>query len=1385
MPSPEVDVLTRGFRTTLPVLVLVLVLVTPMLPLPAAAQTTSGTDDGDADVLQDGVTYEWWNDGWHMRVPVHLEPRFPDAVVEGRFADTRGIPDLTVSVEVDFTEAIRRSADDPDRSWPQDVSGALNSFTFDEDSVRVVEYDRGSGTIKQQPDRSTLVPSIFTPTLLENPENRNDRFDPHANAVGTVTWTVNGEFNTDRLYFVYFDIEENGDKPEPDTSAENLGDLNGLYWIRRGTDIYGYAPWDPSSSGTGSQPQIDVYGLYDDTAVQIYRYTHSGLEPTALKRCTSSSVGACVDANDEQTLGDVTEAPTFEVQPMGDSSDTLTVRVKADQPFHFYVRADKPVYTALRPTPSSLKDCPHGLFYPSEDGGLVGTQYRFRSLQRPDVGVCKANLDVNVIATQERARVNAGWSNGGESFVLGPGEAKHLRIPAGSPVFMSSTTPIAVAQAGTRDNMGVQVPSAYGSPVGDTFYSPLYYGFRAWASGEEPVEVQAYNTADASVSSTKVVAPAPHDPWLLDMHDFNTWSSSWGNTFGLIGDGDFSVVLDPDQGVVPWGGVQGTTFEVPMRGTADDNHRMVVYPAFDRTHVMVRDTDTGEIVFNETINRHRFLEEDRGGSGYLFPGPGAYRVESSKPVFVYTVSPNFSDGNGRTSTYFSSATRSPVYHVGEGEFHGNLIRWGKSLRTLTLAPGEDRRIGLDVTNLGRSVGKGNLPDDVVLQLNSSREWPVTLSSTFEAGVETFETRRVTLVIEVPEEAETGQTLQVNLTATSQGNPEMTAESELQVAVRTRHSVDTVFRANNLKSIERLVESGESTTYAILVNNTGTGDDAFKFTVSDCSRFGYDTRVEAADGSVLATPDTSEGSVAIPRNEERVVFLNVTSTGDSSLGFGCEAAVQAISVKDNSARSQVVATTVPDLNTEFSIRAQQTSLPILPGENATFQVEVVNEGDDTVVTMGTSPLRLPGWSVTPEPESFLLRANGTRNAQGEPGDVRVVNVTLTAGDDAPVGEIMDLGITATSSTSSGTSAEAGTRVRAVVGNNFTLDLRGVQPRSLLPGDDFTYRFTASNAANGPFDLRMNVTGLPPGWSFDKTTPLATRRLDTGDAVSVAGDLQVPSGAESGAYNVTFSFFMETPDGERGLHQFNATIQVARRANLQVTPPSDLTLVPPGSGTRVPLNVTNVGNVDLSSRLTLDVPDGWSATFLNRSRSTVNLAPGETIEVDVLLEAPASMGSSSVVWTVDADLPLGESKSFDLAANWIKRDLRIEEVRSITRDLTPGEPGRLAVTVVNDGNVPANGVDLAILVDGEVVRNLTLESLPPGETRLFQIPWTVVEVQDNLTVALDHRNEFVETDETNNAKVVELPSEANVPGPGFLLLVLTAAVGAVVTRRWRRW
>ena len=143
-----------------------------------------GTSPKISAEYQPSLKYDWWNIDWTYRFPIEIN------------STNINRTDYSVNTQINFTSIL------------EDLS--LTSETFDQNSVRVVEYDNAGAEIiandSYSDSQQYLLHSRFIP--------EKDVFDANNNATGRLWFTIPEliEVNCTRVVMVYFDILINGPK---------------------------------------------------------------------------------------------------------------------------------------------------------------------------------------------------------------------------------------------------------------------------------------------------------------------------------------------------------------------------------------------------------------------------------------------------------------------------------------------------------------------------------------------------------------------------------------------------------------------------------------------------------------------------------------------------------------------------------------------------------------------------------------------------------------------------------------------------------------------------------------------------------------------------------------------------------------------------------------------------------------------------------------------------------------------------------------------------------------------------------------------------------------------------------------------------------------------
>jgi uncharacterized membrane protein len=157
--------------------------------------------------------FAWWNISWKYRFEIEINSTDYDRT------------DFPIEYKINFTDL-------------------LPSWTFDENSIRVVEYSTSGSMFGE-------VPSQF---------DKNEDYDSSANAAGTLVFSLNGttEANTNRIYFVYYDTVENGVKDAANYPTSLTYDRDGQQFSVNNTLL---SFWVDTARGENTSGLIRVRGI--------------------------------------------------------------------------------------------------------------------------------------------------------------------------------------------------------------------------------------------------------------------------------------------------------------------------------------------------------------------------------------------------------------------------------------------------------------------------------------------------------------------------------------------------------------------------------------------------------------------------------------------------------------------------------------------------------------------------------------------------------------------------------------------------------------------------------------------------------------------------------------------------------------------------------------------------------------------------------------------------------------------------------------------------------------------------------------------------------------------------------------------------------------------
>jgi uncharacterized membrane protein len=1096
----------------------------------------------------------------------------------------------------------------------------------------------------------------------------------------------------------------------------------------------------------------------------------------------------------------------------------LEIPIQKGDPFYFKFEATRPVYLAYAPVglPAGTVNIgdTHSLFYPSMDGNLVGKRFLVYSISGHDHvtdspycakypgGSCE--LQTQLFAFERAANVQATCVSCGAaatpvSFTIprqsiysptplpesvGPVATGNLPFGLGAVTLVTSDAPIAIhAQGRGKLAAGYQAVSQYGGPTGRLLVGSSSVDFDVVGAAAGTVTAYEYVDPSQRITGNFKAGAGGHFYYNDESHQNDA------RLYGFLSSGPKISTVIGDKGLFPLGGPGGKAFEaVVQRQHKTDGAstiavtgvRAFVFSIFNDTRVTVFNYTSGDILANRTIGQNTVLLNKAGSGSPLMPN-GDYRITSTKPVFVYRMY----EQEGGYHGFYPGRLEPPIYDSGPAEFFGYLLSWTDDTRfiTNTLKPGESAVFNFVVQNLARDVNLTGISDGIGLSVAVDRAgWKTSLGAAILENVSYLEKREVPVVLEVPSNASTGDSATLTVTARSLGNPNMTDKAQGLGTVQTKYEFEMKFVSNGKKEIARVIAAGATTSYAISVKNTGTGDDLLTFSTTRGERLGFNSTLQSPTGEAL-TDAFGKPAITMPLavGEEKIIFFNVTAPNtDQPIPF--TATIQGISENDASKVDQVAASTLINVESRIKVEVDGPSRNVVPRGVAVFPVKIVNLGAATTVKMTFSGAFPAGWSANLSDAQFPLEGQGKLDPLGNRLDVKIVNFTMKAPDEVAVGKIVQSKVVATSQLEAlnATLPSDFAVVEAVAANNFTSDIIAPPGKNLLPGERISYEMQVKSLANGAFTLDINPAGLPTGWRYLGREPKDPQLMLPGESRLFKAEFEMVRNAKPGSYNVSIGLTMRDEIlGTLNQTTLNFTAVVKRLEVLNVTQEEQGILVSPGNTRRVGLLVENTGNVNVTTTLGIKTPPSWEAFFQDPLDGKISLEPGESLAVNVTVRSPETFTASSPPFAITAQLPDGEGL-YPFAVTQIQYDLEIVEVDAPDR-LVPDEPVTFTLRVANHGTAPATGVLMEMEVDGVRVRNATIESLPPDETRTVQLPWTPTSQAKLARFTVDPTNAYRETDEENNAVEAGLSSLYRTPGPEILALFAAALAGAIGRRR----
>jgi len=209
---------------------------------------------------------------------------------------------------------------------------------------------------------------------------------------------------------------------------------------------------------------------------------------------------------------------------------------------------------------------------------------------------------------------------------------------------------------------------------------------------------------------------------------------------------------------------------------------------------------------------------------------------------------------------------------------------------------------------------------------------------------------------------------------------LTAQS---VALTAYDDTDPATFPSPLENTAHTIGPASTTTYLLLVKNTGSANDTFRIDATPVSGAGWSVQVGG--------PQVLDRTVTLAPQESKIVTVTVGSPGGAANGASSIFQVVAVSTIDASAKSAPIiltSTITTEVRRDVGVIIPASTMSVLPGIEQRIPVYVWNRGTRVAnISLEVRQTPVIGWSVT--------------LAQGDLGLGRVVMSSVPAGSIAGV------------------------------------------------------------------------------------------------------------------------------------------------------------------------------------------------------------------------------------------------------------------------------------------------------------------------------------------------------------------------------------------------
>lgn len=318
------------------------------------------------------------------------------------------------------------------------------------------------------------------------------------------------------------------------------------------------------------------------------------------------------------------------------------------------------------------------------------------------------------------------------------------------------------------------------------------------------------------------------------------------------------------------------------------------------------------------------------------------------------------------------------------------------------------------------------------------------------------------------------------------------------------------------------EPGESVSFTLQVENTGTNQDSYSFVVT-----GIDESIFEDDPIVDTSP------VSVNNIGSSTARITITDEKNKALVGTYEISIMTSSKTETGVNQEITLFIIIEPSAEVEITPSSQTDGGEPGDMIDYTVKIINRGN----AQDTFYLTLNGsykdWGEIYDHSGTVKIDQVTLEAIGLPGyftDI-IVRVTITGAGETKEGEIYVLSISAASTNTEGVKdiAQVSTSIDRYV--ELLLEYAGSGEPEINydpnKAETFPARFRFKAINNGNVDetsITVNIDGMP-GWNSPSIETIEI--LEPGQSTTFSITFNIPSGEDEGSYDM--EIYLTSTDG----------------------------------------------------------------------------------------------------------------------------------------------------------------------------------------------------------------------------------------------------------------